>query len=105
MTYDSNDSNIPTETLAETENYTIWSSEEPDGETTYHIELGPVTAHFFQEEWDEFLELIRDAIAQPIEDTGDEEAGAFDVELDWGALFFTQDEWNEFVRLIEQVEG
>ena len=35
----------------------------------------------------------------------DELIEAFDVELDWGALFFTQDEWNEFVRLIEQVEG
>jgi hypothetical protein len=48
-----------TETLAETENYLVWNAEEPDGETTYHVELGNVTVHFFKEEWDEFLELVR----------------------------------------------
>jgi hypothetical protein len=47
-----------TETLAETENYLVWSAEEPDGETTYHVELGTVTVHFFKEEWEEFLELV-----------------------------------------------
>ncbi len=47
-----------TETLAETENYLVWKAEEPDGETTYHVELGNVTVHFFKEEWDEFLELV-----------------------------------------------
>lgn len=48
-----------TDTLAETENYIAWKAEEPDGETTYHLELNSVTLHFFQEEWDEFLELSR----------------------------------------------
>jgi hypothetical protein len=48
-----------TETLAETENFVVWKAEEPDGETTYHVELNNVTVHFFQEEWDEFLELAR----------------------------------------------
>lgn len=48
-----------TETLAETENYLIWKAEEPDGETTYHVELNNVTVHFFAEEWDEFLALVR----------------------------------------------
>jgi hypothetical protein len=48
-----------TETLAETENYLVWKAEEPDGETTFHVELGNVTVHFFKEEWDEFLELAR----------------------------------------------
>ena len=47
-----------TETMAETENYLVWKAEEPDGETTYHVELGNVTVHFFKEEWDEFLELV-----------------------------------------------
>jgi hypothetical protein len=50
---------IPTETLAETENYSVWRSQEPDGEVTYHVEIGAVTLHFFDEEWAEFLELIR----------------------------------------------
>jgi hypothetical protein len=48
-----------TETLAETENYQVWKAEEPDGETTYHLELNNVTVHFFKEEWDEFLTLAR----------------------------------------------
>lgn len=46
-----------TETLAETENYLVWKADEPDGETTYHIELNNITVHFFEEEWKEFLEL------------------------------------------------
>lgn len=45
-------------TLAETSNYMIWKAEEPDGETTYHIELNSVTIHFFQEEWEELTELM-----------------------------------------------
>ncbi|HVN16408.1 MAG TPA: hypothetical protein VMT73_11755 [Anaerolineales bacterium] len=48
-----------TETLTETDNYLVWKAEEPDGETTYHVELNNVTVHFFQEEWEEFLELVR----------------------------------------------
>lgn len=50
---------IPTEAISETEHYIIWLSEEPDGETVYHIDLGPVTLHFFREEWQEFLELVQ----------------------------------------------
>jgi hypothetical protein len=48
-----------TETMAETESYLAWKAEEPDGETTYHLELNNITMHFFKEEWDEFLELVR----------------------------------------------
>jgi hypothetical protein len=48
-----------TETIAETDNYLAWKAEEPDGETTYHLELNNVTLHFFMEEWEEFLELVR----------------------------------------------
>jgi hypothetical protein len=46
------------EILAESESYSVWQTEEPDGETTYHLELGTVTVHFFREEWEEFLKLI-----------------------------------------------
>ncbi len=48
-----------TETIAETENFLAWKAEEPDGETTWHVELNSVTVHFFQEEWEEFLQLAR----------------------------------------------
>jgi hypothetical protein len=55
-----NNNNEPrTETLAETDNYLVWKAEEPDSETTFHIELNNVTVHFFEEEWQEFLELAR----------------------------------------------
>ncbi|NDJ59808.1 MAG: hypothetical protein GYB67_01715 [Chloroflexi bacterium] len=56
-----NDPNIPTETIAETENFTAWLSKEPDGETVYHLEIGQVTLHFFREEWEEVLALIEAA--------------------------------------------
>jgi hypothetical protein len=45
-------------TLAETENFNLWEAEEPDGEITYHLELGVVTVHLFQEEWEELVDLI-----------------------------------------------
>lgn len=48
--------------LAETENFMAWRAEEPDGETTYHIEVNNVTLHFFEEEWREFLELVRELL-------------------------------------------
>jgi len=54
-----NDHEPETQTIAETENYVVWKAEEPDGETTYHVELNNVTVHFFREEWQEFLELAR----------------------------------------------
>ncbi len=51
---------IKTITLAETENMGAWKALEPDGETIYNLQLNNVTVHFFQEEWDEFIELIKD---------------------------------------------
>jgi hypothetical protein len=47
-----------TETLAETDSYLIWKADEPDGETTYHLELNNLTLHFFEEEWEEFKALV-----------------------------------------------
>ncbi len=54
---DNNDS--PSRAIAESENYMVWEVTEPDGEVTYHVELGAVTLHFFREEWDEFLQLTK----------------------------------------------
>lgn len=53
-----NEQEIPTSNLAETPNFIAWKAEEPDGEVTYHIELGMVTLHFFREDWEEFIELV-----------------------------------------------
>jgi hypothetical protein len=55
----SNNNEPQTETIAETDNFLAWKAEEPDGETTYHVELNNVTVHFFEEEWNEFLQLVR----------------------------------------------
>lgn len=51
-----------TEMIAETESYLAYRAEEPDGETTYHLQLNNVTVHFFQEEWEEFLRLARQLV-------------------------------------------
>ncbi|MFN8448650.1 MAG: hypothetical protein U0521_08690 [Anaerolineae bacterium] len=56
-------SDVDVNTLAETENYAAWISNEPDGEVVYHLELGTVTLHFFREEWDEVIALV-DAAAR-----------------------------------------
>lgn len=50
---------IKTQTLSETENMVAWKAEEPDGETVYNLQLNNVTIHFFQEEWDEFIALAK----------------------------------------------
>ena len=48
-----------TETICETNNFIVWTAKEPDGEMTYHVELGVVTLNFFEEEWQEFMKLAR----------------------------------------------
>lgn len=54
-----NNSEPETNVIAETENYLAWRADEPDGESTFHLELNNVTLHFFSEEWQEFLELVK----------------------------------------------
>lgn len=58
MNKEINEQDIETEVIAETENFLAWRAEEPDGESTYHLELNNLTVHFFQEEWNEFLDLM-----------------------------------------------
>ena len=55
-------------TLSETKNFEVWLAEEPDGESTYHVELGLATLHLFQEEWEEFLDLLETARANAREE-------------------------------------
>ena len=45
--------------LAETEHYLVWETRDPDGEAIFHLELGSATLHFFREEWDEFVQLMK----------------------------------------------
>ena len=46
--------------LAETDHFNLIRTEEPDGEITYHLELGNVTVHFFREEWEAFVKTINE---------------------------------------------
>ncbi|MBN2500005.1 MAG: hypothetical protein JXB38_04500 [Anaerolineales bacterium] len=59
MTDNNGNTELKTTTLAETSNLIAWKAEEPDGETTFHLELNNITLHFFEEEWTEFLELVK----------------------------------------------
>jgi len=58
-----NSTDPQTQVIGETDNYLAWMAEEPDGEVTYHLELNNVTLHFFQEEWDEFLQLVKSLLS------------------------------------------
>jgi hypothetical protein len=56
-----NDEEMPLVILAETESYAVLVSEEDDGDHIYNVELGNVTLHLFQDEWDELIQLINSA--------------------------------------------
>ncbi len=49
----------PTTILSETDNYVVYTAEEFEGETTYHVELDKITLHFFKEEFEEFVRLVK----------------------------------------------
>jgi hypothetical protein len=49
------------ELIAETENYAVLIGEDAEGERIYNVELGNVTLHLFHEEWEELVQLIKDA--------------------------------------------
>ena len=84
-----------TDTLAETENYLVWKAEEPDGETTYHLELGNVTLNFFQEEWDEFIDYAKGfKAAKP------DEEGFYSVDFYNVGIWLDADDWTELKTLI-----
>ncbi|NWG16486.1 MAG: hypothetical protein HXY41_07605 [Chloroflexi bacterium] len=103
---------IHTEELVATENYIIWISHEPDGETSFHIELGQVTAHLFREEWDELLALMAaragdpdaslesDNMAISTPEAGDEDEFYY-LELAQATLNFLPEDWQEFTALIQ----
>lgn len=57
MNKENEEQDFNTEVIAETESYLAWRADEPDGESTFHLELNNLTVHFFAEEWEEFLQL------------------------------------------------
>lgn len=50
------------ETLAETEHFTLWRSTGDDGHSLFHLELGNVSIHLTEEEWEELVELVDQAV-------------------------------------------
>lgn len=50
----------PADTLAQTENFVVWTSND-EGDVVYHVELDVLTLHFYAEDWDELVTLIKDA--------------------------------------------
>jgi len=47
--------------VAETENYAVLLGQDMDDAPVYNIELGNLTLHLYQEEWDELVELVNAA--------------------------------------------
>lgn len=47
--------------LSETENYAVLLGQDMDGAPVYNIEMGNLTLHLYQEEWDELKELLNAA--------------------------------------------
>ncbi len=54
-----NNDDAATKVLSETDNFVIYTAEEFEGEITYHVELDKITLHFFKEEFDELVKLIK----------------------------------------------
>ena len=48
--------------LAETDLYGVLLTYDEAREKVYHLEMENVTVHFFAEEWDEFLELMKQVL-------------------------------------------
>lgn len=49
------------EILAESENFAVLRTQDLDDEVVYNVEMGSVTLHLFQEEWDELVSVLIEA--------------------------------------------
>jgi hypothetical protein len=93
-----NHSEPKTETIAETDNFHAWLAEEPDGETTYYLQVGRATINFFQEEWEQFLELVKDIDGiQPDDDQ------LYRLEFDNVDVWMDEEDWREFKNLAREI--
>ena len=87
-----------TETLAETDNFQAWMAEEPDGETTYYLQIGRATINFFQEEWEQFLAFIKG-----IDDVKPDEQELYRLEFDNVDIWMDEEDWIEFKNLTREI--
>ena len=90
----SNNNEPMTKTLANTENFEAWRADEPDEETTYYLQLGRATINFFQEEWQEFLDVVRE-----LDSVTPNEDGLYMLEFDNVDVWMDEEDWGEFKQL------
>ena len=109
---------LKTEEIAKTEDFMAWKVFEPDDETTYHIEFGKITVHFFVEEWDEFIEFKSEFENIPLGTTGTlaetesylascEEIDGdiiYSIEMPGATLYFFEDDWKQILELLHQLQ-
>jgi len=48
--------------IAETQGFVVWTSQEEEG-LIFHLELGSITLHFADDEWEELSDLFTQARA------------------------------------------
>ena len=112
-------SNINSEIIAQTENFIAWKADEPDGETTYHLDINNITVHFFIEEWEDFLSFSKGLLSVSFEGTGviyeDENYYAdcekiendqqllYSLEVSGATIYLFEEDWNEFIDLLKQL--
>ena len=114
-----NNQEIKPQIIAQTENFVAWRADEPDGETTFHLDINNLTIHFFQEEWDEFLEfsnLITKAASEKVDEviaetatflatlekTGSDEK-IYVLEISGASIYLYEPDWLEFKALIKEL--
>ncbi|MHC1770772.1 MAG: hypothetical protein AB9907_03380 [Flexilinea sp.] len=110
-----NSMDLKTDIIAQTDNFIAWKADEPDGETTYHLEVNNITVHFFMEEWEEFLEFTKIFVNIPQGTTGvlaesdtylanceklDSGDIIYSLEITGATLFLFEDDWLELCDLI-----
>lgn len=98
-----NPNEVKTTILAETENNLVWMAEEPDEETTYHLQINNVTIHFFQEEWDEFLAEMENPENYPQAEPAEDDS--YQIEFENVVVYLMPEEWREFRELVKMLVG
>ena len=106
------------EIISQSDNFIAWKVDEPDGETTYHLEINNLTVHFFVEEWEQFIEFKNLFINTEKDKTGElaqtedyylscekTENGDFvySMEIIGATLYFFEDDWTEFKELVRNL--
>ena len=113
-----NSMDLKPEVIAQTDNFVAWKVDEPDGETTYHLDINNITVHFFVEEWESFLSfknlfpaIEKDKIGTLAEnddyylasekmETGE---SIYNLEVIGATLYLFADDWAEFKQLVQDL--